>query len=97
MAGSGAAIPCQPLEEDEVIEGPIELNVFGRRLLVLRIGKSWSVFYRGSDGKRRPASDILVPDSVEEADLVGYLADLCHEWASKEHPSVIRLGEKLES
>jgi hypothetical protein len=79
------------------IERLIELDVFGRRLQVVRAGRSWSVFYPGSDGKRRPASDIVVPDSVEEADLIDYLADLCHEWASQEHPHVIRLKERLGS
>ena len=67
----------------------IELDVFGRRLLAIRREGSWTLFYPGPDGKRRPASDLLVPDHIgTEAELAEYLAELCHEWASRESPEV---------
>lgn len=69
---------------------PIRLDVFGRHVLVERVGGGWSVSYLGSDGKKRPARDIIVPASVTEAELIEYLADLCHEWASDSHPKVTR-------
>lgn len=55
----------------------IKLDVFGRRMVALRTENAWSVFYLGSDGKRRPAIDVFVPSWVKESDLVEYLVDLC--------------------
>jgi hypothetical protein len=69
----------------------IKLDVFGRRMLVEESAHGWSVFYVGQEGKRRPATDIVVPRSVAAADVVQYLADLCHEWATVRHPHVTRL------
>lgn len=69
--------------------GMRELAVFGRRVLVERTARGWVAFYPGADGKRRPAHDLPVPPFVAtEADLVHYLADLCHEWASPAHREV---------
>jgi hypothetical protein len=69
----------------------LELDVFGTRVRAVRDEGRWSLFYLGADGKKRPATDLLVPDSVTESELEGYLADLCHEWASETHPEVTRL------
>jgi hypothetical protein len=69
----------------------VTLDVFGRRVLAVRIENGWSLFYVGSDGKRRPAQDIFVPGAVTESELAEYLADLCHEWASEKHPQVTRI------
>lgn len=69
----------------------ITLDVFGRRVLVVRSEDRWSVFYLGNEGKRRPATDIFVPASVTESQLQQFVADLCHEWASELYPQVERL------
>ncbi len=47
----------------------ITLDVFGRRVLVVRSEDKWSVFYLGNEGKRRLATDIFVPASVTECQL----------------------------
>lgn len=60
----------------------MKFNVFGRYVEVVRKKDSWLVYYLGSEGKKRIAEDILIPSSVQDDDLVEYLADLCHEWAS---------------
>jgi hypothetical protein len=69
----------------------MKLDVFGRRLLVEESEDGWSVFYLGPEGKRRPAHDIVVPSFLAETEIEGYLADLCHEWATERHPDVKRL------
>jgi hypothetical protein len=69
----------------------LKFDVFGRRVLVVGSDTGWSVFYLGTEGKRRPAWDIVVPNSVSEAEVEQYLADLCHEWATERHPDVKRL------
>jgi hypothetical protein len=70
----------------------IKFDVFGRPVLVVKAEGSWSVFYLGPEGKRRPAHDIVVPESVTEAEIERYLADVRHEWATERHPDVRRLG-----
>jgi hypothetical protein len=62
-------------------------------MLAVRSQGTWSVFYFGTDGKRRPARDVLVPPEVTESELVDYLADLCHEWGTKQHPEVKKLSD----
>ncbi|MFC6633634.1 DUF7661 family protein [Microbulbifer taiwanensis] len=67
-------------------------NIFGREVLIERSQNRWATFYQGSEGKRRNAG-IFVPPEITEIELTQYLADLCHEWATERHPSVVRLGE----
>ncbi|NIM98024.1 MAG: hypothetical protein GTO24_08095 [candidate division Zixibacteria bacterium] len=69
----------------------IRFDVFGREVLVVNINDRWSVFYLGTDGKRRRAEDIVVPSFITESEIERYLADLCHEWASENYPDVKRL------
>ena len=67
-------------------------DVFGRRVTVLRSGDRWDASYGGTDGKRRPATDIVIPCDTSEEEIERYLADLCHEWASIRAPDVRRVG-----
>jgi hypothetical protein len=71
----------------------IKFNVYGRLVTVEKTDSGWAVFYPGADGKRRPAEDIIIPAFVSETELENYLADLCHEWATDNHPSVGRLDK----
>jgi hypothetical protein len=75
----------------EYLTYSVLLDVFGKRMLAKRLDQAWSIFYVGTDGKRRPAKDIFVPCTVTESELIEYLADLCHEWASEKHPRVTRV------
>ena len=67
-------------------------SIFGREVLIEKCQNGWSTFYQGSEGKRRNAG-IFVPPEITESELTLYLSDLCHEWATERHPSVIRLGK----
>ena len=69
----------------------ITFNVFGRDILVVRSGSVWKAFYPGTEGKRRPARDIVIPPDTPESKLARYLDDLCHEWASDRNNSVNRV------
>ena len=42
----------------------------------------------GDEGKMRPAEDLMVPDFITEDQLIIYLSDICHEWASEKYPDV---------
>ena len=69
----------------------ITLDVFGRRVMASKSATGWQIFYASTDGKRRPADDIMVPDFVSESELVDFIADICHEWASEKYPGVKRI------
>jgi hypothetical protein len=65
------------------------LDVFGTRLLADRTPGGWRLWAPGNDGKRRPVHELPVPAFVStEAELLRYLADLCHEGATPERPDV---------
>jgi hypothetical protein len=70
---------------------PLKFDVFGRDILVAKVDQGWKAYYCGSEGKRRPAADIVIPNGVAETELGQYLADLCHEWATSRHPEVKKL------
>jgi len=71
----------------------LRFDVFGREVLALRKDDRWSVFYVGMDGKRLPADDIMIPSTAKESEIERWLADLCHEWSTQNHPTVKRLGK----
>ena len=66
----------------------LKFDVYGREVLVARKEGGWQAYYSGAEGKRRLASDIVIPASLAEDELRQYLADLCHEWATSSHPDV---------
>jgi hypothetical protein len=69
----------------------LKFDVFGRSVLVAESGDGWAAFYLGAEGKKRPAKDIVVPADIPESEIEQYLGDLCHEWATEQHPYVKRL------
>lgn len=75
----------------------LELDVFGRRVLVLRRHDQWVVFYLGNEGKRRPANDLVIPADFLEREIPQYLADICHEWAMPQHPDVRVLSARSDN
>lgn len=68
------------------------LDVFSRSILAEEREGEWLFFYPG-EGKRRPADDLRVDPGLSAEEMVGALADLCHEWATEKHPDV-RIVEK---
>ena len=69
----------------------IILEVFGRRVQAVKSAEIWQLFYLSADGKRRTADDIMVPAFVTESEIVNFIADLCHEWATERYPEVRRI------
>jgi len=66
----------------------LRFDVYGHAVGVERDGDDWRVVYLGTEGKQSLADDIFLPPTLEKEDLQSYLADLCHEWASPDHPEV---------
>lgn len=69
----------------------MRFDVYGRELIVERRAGEWAVFHAASDGKRRRAEGVVIPPSVAEEEVGGYLADLLHELATESHPVVRRV------
>ena len=70
----------------------MQFDVFGRVLIVERIGDSWKVFYQGVVGKKRTADNIMIPSFVIEENIGEYLEDICHEWATGPDSRVKKVG-----
>ena len=66
----------------------LKIDVFGRRLLLISSARGWAAFDVGSDGKRCPIDDIVIPSTYSERELLRYLDDLFHERATEQHPKV---------
>ncbi len=66
-------------------------DVYGTVIQLRRGPDGWEALYRGDGGVLRPAQDVVVPEELAEGELLRYLADLRHEYASAEHPDVRRL------
>ena len=64
------------------------IDIFGTDVEVLRKDQKWVVFYRGNEGKKRLAKDIVIPSDINATGLVEYLSDLFHERATRSHPVV---------
>ena len=69
----------------------LKFDVFGRDVFIVEKDGGWEAFYLGSEGKRRPARDIIVPSNITESEMIQYLDDLCHEWATDRNNSVRRV------
>ena len=67
----------------------IKLKAFGRPLIIERRGGHWAVFVAGNEGKRRPAPDVFIPDGISENEIVVFLDDLLHEWATPKNPGIV--------
>ena len=68
------------------------IDIFGKEAEVISRNSEWIVFYRGNEGKRRLAHDIIIPSNIDEADLVTYLFDIFHEDSTDRNPEVKIIG-----
>jgi hypothetical protein len=71
----------------------IRFDVFGQRMAVRRRDGAWKLYALSDDGKRLGVTDALIPSDLEESELLTWLADIYHEWASPQHPDVTRLED----
>ena len=69
----------------------LKVRAYGRDLEIVRVKGRWKAYERGNEGKNRLARDVVIPSSLQQEDMVGYLSDLLHEYASPKHQRVIRV------
>jgi len=59
----------------------MRFDVYGRyKLEIVRDGARWAMF-RLDQGRKRPFTDFVVPESLGPDDIATYLDDMLHEWA----------------
>jgi hypothetical protein len=69
----------------------VTLDVFGKRMLVVRESGNWLTYLIGAEGKRSLVN-LSIPASIPEAELAQYFDDIYHEAATPQRPAVIRLS-----
>jgi len=74
----------------------LKIRAYGRDLEIRRDENKWQVFDLGTEGKKRIARDVVIPPSMNEDEIVEYLSDLLHEYASPKHPEVINLTKSTD-
>ena len=52
----------------------------------------WKVFILG-EGKKRIDEQIIIPADMTESELIGYISDMYHEWATPNNSAVIEIKE----
>ena len=57
----------------------MKCSVFGRMYEVVRKEGGWRTYLMGQEGKKRFIPDIVIPSSVSEEKIPGYLEDIFHE------------------
>ena len=61
----------------------MKFNIYGRKLVqVVREEGTWTVFYLGAEGKKRLATDLIIPAEIPANKIQDYLAILFHESAT---------------
>ena len=69
----------------------MKLDLYGQAIEVSRASDGWKVFYLDGDGKKRAATDVVIPHDIDASEVCSYLDDLCHERATPAHPCVVPL------
>jgi hypothetical protein len=69
----------------------LKFSVYGKILAAQRTEYAWRLFYAGDEGKMRPADDLVAPEFITEDQLIIFLSDICHEWASEKYPDVYKI------
>lgn len=73
------------------MQGKMKLNVYGKKIEVVKTNDNWIVYYLGSEGKKRTAHDIVIPNELEENEIINYLEDLLHEWATPLNHKIVEV------
>lgn len=65
----------------------MKLNIFGRLFEVARENDQWILYSLGT-GLKRKESDIPIPAELTRTEVMTFLADIFHEFASPENSEV---------
>ncbi len=71
----------------------VRCEVYGHALELVRDEDGWQGYPVDRQGRRRATRELFVPPHVEPEGLPDYLARLCVEWRTPEHPEVRLLDD----
>ncbi|WP_088880800.1 DUF7661 family protein [Vibrio rotiferianus] len=69
----------------------MKVNVFGRIMFAECKGGVWTLYIDSETSIKRPVRDFVVPPFLDEDELLIYLDDMYHEYATTTHPCVFRI------
>lgn len=69
----------------------MKVNVFGRIMFAECKSGVWTLYIDSETSIKRPVRDFVVPPFLDEDELLIYLDDMYHEYATTTHPSVFRM------
>jgi hypothetical protein len=70
---------------------PVHFNVFGSVMSVQWKDNEWLLFKESAAGIRIRVHDIAIPADMAQSELLKYLDDMYHEYASPDFPKVVML------
>ncbi|WP_447598596.1 DUF7661 family protein [Nitrospira sp. Nam80] len=70
---------------------PIVFDVFGKRIQAMRAHSGWELFEIGNEGKQRRFGGAIVPPDLSEDQLLSFLDDLFHQYATPIRSRVRRI------
>jgi hypothetical protein len=65
----------------------VKLNVFGKLVEIIRENDQW-ILYSLGEGKKRRENDFAIPPDLSESEVVTYMADIFHEFATPQNSDV---------
>ncbi|WP_373960466.1 hypothetical protein [Vibrio gigantis] len=69
----------------------LKFQVFHQTMSVQRQNKEWLLYRESETSIRARVYDVIIPSDLAEEELARYLADIYHEFASEQYPSVTRI------
>lgn len=67
----------------------MKLDIYGKMdIEVIRKDGEWLAYRLGDEGKKRQLHDIKFPKTLPQDEIIGYVEDVYHEWASAKNQSV---------
>ncbi len=58
---------------------------------IQRENNQWQLYILGTDGKKRPVQDIVIPPELTADEVLVFIADIYHELATPEKSEVRKL------
>jgi NAD(P)H-nitrite reductase large subunit len=78
-------------ESDSAMFKPIVFDVFGKRIQAMRTHSGWELFEIGNEGKQRRFGGAIVPSDLSEDQLLSFLDDVFHQYATPIRSRVRRI------
>ena len=73
----------------------MKLDVFGKMdIEIIKREGEWTAYRCGAEGKKRKLHELKIPNHIPESEVMDYVADIYHEWASPQNSVVVRIDRQ---